>query len=352
MPTHMPFFTWVMGKIEAGLATYVDTVVNRMSEIVTPLAGRLLVLYVCWFCYQLMFGTVQEPIRSGSMRIVKAGVIVGLINAANYNLYIADFFLTAPDQLAASISGQVPEQSVNFLDTLWWQQYDFGDRFWQMGTAAGWSGIGLQIVACVVWLSALLTTGGSAVLLIISKVGLHAWLGFGQFFVLLALFDATKQFTNAWLGQVITFALYPMLTASVIYLILHVTSLFLDKVQGPGANPDPQMWQFCLFFLLCFAAGIFLIQLPSFASGLGGGVAISTLGAMTAGYRALKGAAGSGKDLMTGKTLSDMRGARRERARNAEWAKENPGMSRRAAGLPMKAYRALTNLRKNTVTKS
>jgi type IV secretion system protein VirB6 len=143
-----------------------------------------------------------------------------------------------------------------------------------------------------------------------------------------------------------------MLTSAVIYLVLSLCQSYLGDLNKFGALQNPGLDQTAPLFFLCGAAVIFLMQIPSFASGLGGGVAISTLGAMTAAYRAVKGAAGGAKNLMTGQTLSDMRGARRERARNREWAKEHPGLTARTAGLPMAAYRKLTSLRKNTVTKS
>jgi type IV secretion system protein VirB6 len=346
------FFTAIFSKVDASLATYVDDVATRVIGWITPLSTKLLVIYACMWGYSLMRGMVQEPMRDGVSRILRAAIIIGLIELGNYNAYVAEFFLTAPDQLAAIISGESALNGVHFLDSLWSQQYAFGDAFWQLGGAQGISGIGLQIIAIFVWAAGMLACGGAAVLLLISKIGLHVWLAVGPMFVLLAMFEATKQFTNSWLGQTVTFSLLPMLTSAVIYLLLSLCKSYLGDLEKVDALKDPGPNQTAPLLFLCGAAAIFLAQIPSFASGLGGGVAISTLGAMTAAYRAVKGAAGGAKNLMTGQTLSDMRGARRQRAKNSEWAKENPGMGARAAGLPMAAYRKLTGLRKNTVTKS
>lgn len=352
MPAPSQFFAAIFLKVDASLATYVDDVAARVIGWITPLSTKLLVIYACMWGYSLMRGMVQEPLQDGAFRILRLAIIIGLIDLGNYNAYVAEFFLTAPDQVAAIISGQQALNGVHFLDSLWSQQQAFGDAFWQKGAAAGISGIGLQIVALLVWAAGLLATGGAAVLLLIAKIGLHVWLAVGPAFVLLAIFEATKQFTNSWLGQTVTFALLPMLTSAVIYLLLSLCKSYLGDVATVGALQDPGLNQTAPLFFLCGAAVIFLVQIPSFASGLGGGVAISTLGAMTAAYRAVKGAAGGAKNLMTGQTLSDLRGARRQRAKNSEWAKENPGITARASGLPMAAYRKLTSLRKNTVTKS
>jgi type IV secretion system protein VirB6 len=350
VPSH--FFTAIFAKVDASLATYVDDVAGRVIGWITPLSVKLLAVYIAMYGYSVLRGMVQEPLKDGAFRIVRAAAIIGLINLTNYHVFVADFFLTAPDQIAAIVSGQSNLTGVYFLDELWTQQQAFGDAFWEKGAAAGISGFGLQLVALLIYGFGLASTGIAAVLLLIAKIGLHVWLGIGPAFILFALFDATKQFTNSWLGQTVTFSLLPTLTSCVIYLILSLCKLYLGDVQAVGGMADPGLNQTAPLFFLCGAAVIFLVQIPSFGSGLGGGVAISTLGALTAGYRAVKGAAGGAKNIMTGQTLSDMRGARRERARNREWAKENPGRTKRTLGLPMAAYRKLTTPRKNTVTKS
>lgn len=338
-------FAHFFAKLDAGLALYDDVVATRLYNALTPASKMMFVIVVLTFGYRVMFGSVQEPLREGVLRIARTAVIIGLVQIGNYHAFIADFFLTAPDQFAAIITGESPESRVHFLDSLWDQQWDFGDAFWQKGSAAGMKGIGLQIVALFLWAIALATTGGSALALMVAKAGLHVWLSVGPVFVLLAMYEATKQYTNSWLGQTVTFGLLPMLVGAIIYLILSLGHSYMLEIDAIGAKADPALNQTIPFILVCVGAGIFLKQIPSFASGLGGGVAISTLNAMGAASRALGGGLGSAKDLMTGKTLADMRGARRHKARNAEWAKENPGMT-------AKAYRKLTSLRKNKVTKA
>lgn len=351
MPTSSHFFTTIFTKVDGALVNYVDVVAGRVIDWITPLSTKLLVIYAVMWGYSLMRGMVDEPLRDGAFRIVRAAAIIGLIKLANYNAFIAQFFLTVPDQVAAIISGETTLNSRHFLDNLWSQQQAFGEAFWQKGASEGISGIGLELIAILLWAAGLLATGGAAILLLIATIGLHVWIAVGPMFVLLAMFDATKQFTNSWLGQTITFALLPMLTSAVIYLVLSLSQSYLGDVANAGMLADPSVDQTAPLFFLCGVAVIFLMQIPSFASGLGGGVAISTLGAISAAHRALKGAGKGAKNLMTGQTLSDMRGARRQRAMNLEWAKNNPGLAARTAGLPMAAYRKLTSLRKNTVTK-
>lgn len=347
-----PFFAPIFAQLDTALATYVDVVATRMYNVITPVSKLMVVIVVVIFGYQMMFGSVQQPLRDGVLRIVRISVILGLIQVGSYHTYIADFFMTAPDQLAAAITGASPESNVHFLDSLWDQQKAFADAFWNKGVANGLAGLGYVLFAIGLYVVALLSSGAAALFLLVAKAGLYSWLAFGSLFVLLAMFEATKQYTNAWLGQVVTFALLPMLVGGVIYLILSLGKAYLLAINGIGAMADPAIDQGLKYIFVGGGAAYFLKQIPSFASGLGGGVALSTLGAASAAMRIAGGGVGGAKNLMTGQTLSDMRGARRQRARNAEWAKENPGLAKRTAGMPMKAYRALTTPRKNTVTKS
>jgi type IV secretion system protein VirB6 len=343
------FFADFFAKLDLALASYQAVVVGRMYIAITPASKLMFTLLIVMFGFRLLFGKVQEPLRDGVLRVVRGAVILSLLQVGNYNAFIADFFMNAPDQLAAAVTGQAPGDRIHFLDSLWEQQYTFAEAFWLKGTATSIAGIGLVLLALLLFAVALLTTGAAAAMLLVAKAGLYVWLSVGPVFVLMVMFDATKQFTNSWLGQCVTFALLPMLVSAVIYLILSLAKAYLTGVAGVGGMADPAINQALKYIFVAGAAGLFLKQIPSFASGLGGGVAISTLGAVGAAMNAATGGLGSAKDLLSGKTLSDMRGARHAKARNAEWAKDHPG---RTARLTLAAYRKMTRPGKNTVSKS
>lgn len=341
-PSHM--FTNVMAKLDAGLLTYVDVIAGRVIGFIIPYAPVLFATAMCMYGYSVWRGVVQEPLRDGVFRFLRAAIIIGLLNLATYHAYIADFFLNLPDHLASVISGKPITSGLSFLDTLWDQQQSLADAFWQKGVSAGISGLGLLMIAIILYAVCLATTGGSALLLIVAKCGLYAWVGIGPLFVACAMFDATKQFTNSWLGQTITFSLLPMLTSAVIYQIQSLSMSYLGSPELVHAMTDPSVNQIFPLLFMCGASGLFLKQIPSFASSLGGGVAVSSLGVVGAAMKAAFGGVGSVKNAITGKTLDNMRSERKHRAMNKEWAKNNPGMT-------MRAYRAMTTP-KNKVAKA
>lgn len=351
-PVASHHFALFFAKVDAALSTYTDVVAGRVtSEFAVPVAAKLLVLAFLVWGYAVKRGMVQEPLNEGAFRMLRLSFIVAMLDLSTYHAYIADFFLTAPDQLAAIVTGEHDGDSVQFIDSLWSQMDAFGQAFWDKGAAAGYKGFGLDIIALLIWGVNLATCVIAGGLLLLAKEGMSLWIAFGTIFILASMFDATKQFTNAWLGQVVSFALLPMLVGAVLQIIPAICVQFLGDVFAGGALADPAINQIWPAMIMCVFTIILLWQVPSLASGLGGGVAISTMGVMGAAARMLKGGADGVGNLLSGKTLNDARHARRQKASNAAWAKNNPGLTARAAGMPMAAYRKMTGPR-NTVSKS
>lgn len=344
------FFTMIMSLINTGLATYTDEVAGRViSDICVPAARNMWIILFCMWGFMVMRGAIQSPVVDGVFRFLRVAVLIWLMEIGRYSSFVADFFLTAPDQIAVVIAGpSAGTDSISFLDNLWTKLYAFGDAYWKQGTVLSASGFGFILIAGVVWLVGLLATGGAFVLIVIAKLGIHIWLAVGPVFILLSMYEATKQFLNSWLGQLVSFALVTVLTAAVIKLILSICELYLGQVAPGGVLADPTINKIFPALLVCGLALVLFWQMPSFASGLGGGVAISTLGILAAGYLATKGvfggAAGSAKNVLSGKTLSDARAHRRQKATNAKWADKNPGLS-------MRTFRSLTS-GKNKMTKA
>lgn len=348
-PKASHFFAMIMSKINAALYTYVDEVAGRLIDVAVPASRQIWIICFCMWAFMVMRGAVQAPLADGLFRFLRIAIIIWLLDMSRYSEFIANFFLTAPDQLAVIIAGpSAGGGSINFLDNLWSKLYAFGWAYWEQGTVLSTSGIGFILIAGLVWIVGIAATGGAFVLLVIATVGIHVWLAIGPLPLVLAMVEALKRFFDAWLGQVISFALITVLSAAVIKLILSICELYLGLIAPGGVLVEPGPNQIFPVLVICAAAIVFFWQIPSFATGLGGGVAISTLGAITAGWRAANGMAGSAlggtTNLMTGKTLSDSRAQRRQQSLNKNWAEKNPG-------LPMRAFRKLTT-GKNAVAKA
>ena len=126
------------------------------------------------------------------------------------------------------------------------------------------------------------------------------------------IFDTTRKFFDAWIGQVLNFAFLPMLTAAFISIVLTALNQLMPQTGGVTEEKAIEL------VALTIVSWYLLIQVPSIASALGGGVALSTqgleqraaglvgrtgLGAAGLGGRATAGVAKFGYNSPVGKPL-------------------------------------------------
>lgn len=283
MVSDFHFFERSLAELNIMLGTYVSDVAVRVIAAITPVATQLLTLYIILWGFSVMRGMIQEAFIDGVFRLFKLCVIFAVaVNIAYYNAYLAEFLFNTPEQFAAVVvANSSGISNVQFLDILMSRCYDMGDAFWQKAHASGgWMpDLGLLSTAILIWLVGLVTTAYGAFLLLLSKMALAILLGIGPVFVLLLLFEPTKRFFDAWIGQALNFVFLAILTAAAIKLILSILEKYLFESQKAGVLADPSINQALPALALSAIGFLVLMQLPSIASALGGGVAINTLGA-------------------------------------------------------------------------
>lgn len=339
-------YTSLFRRLDSALTGYVnDTATNVMAEI-TPTATTLLIVYVSMWGMMMLLGRIQEPVMDGATRIIRLGLITGIaLYIGNYNQYVSDVLWATPDALAAVVSGAGASSGAQaqFLDALMSKMYDFGVAFLDAGEAQansfGIPNVNLTLAGGMVIFAGVAVTAYGAFLYALSKVALAVLLAIGPIFIVLSMFDATRKFLDAWIGQVLNYVIMIVLAAAVMATIVKVLQAYLVSPGAVAAMQSPELSDMLPAAAFAAIGVLVLAQIPSIASALGGGVAIGTLGVASVAWRKATGAAtGAGRgawNLGTGRSLSDMRSARRARQTNARWAERNPSA-------PVSAYRKIT----------
>jgi type IV secretion system protein VirB6 len=296
-PSSFHFFSALINELNGLLSTYVTGTATNMITAITPVTTTLLTIYVILWGWSMMRGTISEPVTDGVGRIIRLAVITGIaLNIGRYNAFLGDFLWQTPDALASAISSGTSTPNITFLDQLMSQMYDLGSAYYQFAHANSTMGIpsiGLLLTAWAVWAVGLLATCYGAFLLALSKMGLAILLGVGPLFVLASMFEAFKRFFEAWIGHALNFVFLAVLSGAAIKLIMSIVQHFLNDNTANLASPSID--QAIAAIGLTFIGFLVLCQVPSIASALGGGVAISTLGAVRAlGSRASRGARATG----------------------------------------------------------
>lgn len=345
-PSEFHFYEDSFTRLSNALTTYVGDTAGDIIGAISGVAYSLLMIYMMLWGWTMLRGMISEPITDGAARIIRLAVIVGIaLNLGRYNTYIANFLWGSPDAMASIVASGYSSSTnnVQFLDGLMSRIYDLGDAYWQKANAAGSfiPDLGLMAVAILIWLAGVAATAYGAFLLALSKMALAIILGIGPIFVLLLMFEGTKRFFEAWLGQALNYVFLVVLTAAAIKLILTIIDAYLG-VAAAGAALDPTIDQALPCLVLCIIGALVMMQLPSIASALGGGVAISTLGAAAWAYGKAKGGAAAMRPTNLrrsyNKAASDVRIVR--------------GAAGAVAGAPMAVYRRITGGAKNRVQKA
>lgn len=276
----MVFFSEFFNQINQSLEAYLNaTVSNVMSEI-SPVATTMVSLYVGLWGWMMITGVVQEPVMVGTKRLLRISVITTLALQTNYyHEFISDWLWKSPEALGRLMSSNASTGSdinINFLDDLMTKYYDNAISFFDLSLEAGLSNLSVAIFDLIVGLALLvfgiLMTAYTAYLLIFSKIGLTILLAIGPIFILLLIFDATKKFFDAWIGQVINFVFLTMITTAIASLTMSILSSTM------GNKPEAIISNAVPLVVLSIVSFLVMRQAPSIASALGGGVAISTLG--------------------------------------------------------------------------
>jgi type IV secretion system protein VirB6 len=274
-----------MGTFYADLTAKVDTICNEwvltkaaaVIEAITPVSTSLLIIYIAFFGLAMMRGKVEEPIQDAAGRIAKIGIIVGLgLSLGNYQTYVYNFLWNTPDAMARVLSGASKLSQIGVLDAMYDAGMSVGDKAWEkMALTEGFAGnIAYFFTALVAFASTLLLTGYGAVLIILAKIALSVLLAIGPICIVLVLFQATQKFFESWLGLAMNFVFLTIMAATAISFCNSLTGSFLTDlaaVEGVNLRAVLQM------LLLAVMSVVVLAQIPSLASSLGGGAALTAM---------------------------------------------------------------------------
>jgi type IV secretion system protein VirB6 len=208
-----------------------------------------------------------------------------------YNTILVDTFYRAPAELAGAIVGA--QDPVATIDTIWERGGAVAGYLWNNGGV--FSGdFGYYVAGAVVWTLMGLLCVYTMFLIALSGIALAVLLALGPLFITLLLFDTTRRFFEAWLAQLANYALITILTVLVAALLLQVVESYAVQTAARGtAIATVDALNMVLVAVLVF---LLLRQVMPIASGLAGGIALSSFGTLSGfvSWGLRRGSAGAG----------------------------------------------------------
>jgi len=270
-------YTQVLTYVNGVCNDYIGANVSAVASAIAPAAYSFLGVYVILWGLASMRGLIQEPFTDMAVRMVKIAFIFGVgIQLAEYNVYVTDIFFNGPEQLAAVFTHTTTSTSViSSLDTVLQQGFQIGQKFWQKGGLVT-GDVGMYLIAIIVWAVTIITTLYACALIVLAKIALSLIISVGPLFIISLLFQATANFFNSWVQQL---ANYFMLMVLVIAGNVFVLTLFQRAASSTsGITSTAQIDQIFPFLITGGLSLYVLAQIPNMASGLAGGVSLSTYG--------------------------------------------------------------------------
>jgi len=267
------FWAWLNGQ----LLTYIGDNTARVAGALEPALMVVGTLYIMAWGYLQLTGGIEEPAVSGLKRIgLLALVFGGSLRLWLYNSVIVDTFFAAPAALAGSVVGS--PNPVATIDSIWNQGGAVADFLWNKGGVFG-GDFGFYIAGAAVWILIGLLCIYTMFLIALSTVATSVLLALGPLFIAMLLFGATRRFFSAWIAQLATYGLVTIMTVLLGALLLQIVNTYAAQTAARGSaivTVD------ALDMVLVAALVLLLMrQVMPIASGLAGGLALSTYGAVS-----------------------------------------------------------------------
>ncbi len=273
----MGFFQTFWSWLNQTLAGYIGDNTARVSAALEPAIVTMATVYVMVWGYLQLTGRIEQPLTDGLRRIVLLVLVLGVsLRLWLYNTVIVDSFYDAPAQLAAAVVGA--GDPVGTIDAIWLQGGTVAAQLWKEGTV--WNNpVGFSIAGGVVWLLTGLLCVYAMFLIALAHIASAVLLAIGPLFIVMLLFDSTRRFFEAWITQLATYALISVLTVLVAALLLHVVETYAAQTAARGeALVTVDALDMMLVSVLVF---LLMRQIMPIASGLAGGLALTSFGAIS-----------------------------------------------------------------------
>lgn len=263
-------------KVDEATVNFVHDIATRCVVEITPVVTVGLTLSFITYGLLIMRSAVGMPVSEFLWKAFRIALIVNIALAGGlYQSEIAGLLRTLPDDFATALiinpnqgttaASLIDESAKAGLSCA-------GDAFNKAGLFS-FEGLTYCLIAIIIlFMTVILTAVGTATLLM-AKIFLSILAGLGPLFIVALVFPATERFFSLWLGQVLNYVLLVVLHAAAFGFMMNIFKSYMAQTKMDGL--ENVAWTVGGICILSFSMLIILRQLPSIASSLAGGVALS-----------------------------------------------------------------------------
>lgn len=266
-----PLFT----KIDQTTATYVTDISSKSIAAITPVVSVGLTVAFIAYGWLIMRGAVEMPVAEFLNRCLRVGIITSIaLSGGLYQDKIAGAITTVPDELALALISNATNSSTaaNLIDEAAGQGFKRSTEAFEKGGFLSSNGLLFGLFGMLILFVTGILVGIGGAFILLAKIALALLAGLGPLFIIALLWQPTHRFFEQWAAQVLNYGLLIVLFSAVFGLVMNIfgnymSDMKLDGIQSVGYQLGGAM-------ILSVASIVLLLQLPSIASGLAGGIGL------------------------------------------------------------------------------
>lgn len=270
----------LLNTIDAAIGSFVIDLFTGISNDITSTLRLMMILSIIFYGLAMMKGWVDTNLKEAIKHVFMALIVyIFATNVGLFTNYTYEIITNGPNQLLGAVlshSGGPGEAGVN---TFIGNAYDQGIRTaGDLMFGSSWNALGLKIMGFLVAAATIAMCGYSGFLVVMSKIAIAVLLGLTPIFIGFMMFKTTRGLFEGWLRQVFNFALIPLLTYTIMLFCLAIIATPVNDMNAAQTAGNLTAVEVMPYIVTCFISFLLLLQVMGIASGIAGGISLSTLG--------------------------------------------------------------------------
>jgi type IV secretion system protein VirB6 len=259
-------------------AAFTNGVNGSITSILSAIGGPLTATVTLWIIIQgvlVMRGDVDT--RIGLTRILKVALVVGLLTSSGlFQTYVQSTFMTVlPNWVAQSAGGTgLAARSIpGTFDSLWsLTEHHIEGVAGELSPIDVFDAVSLAVIAIAIGIVLVVSFAVYEFSIIVTGILVAA----GPILIIGYLFEATKGFTDRWIGSLVTYAILILLLRIALNIVVsgevtYFKLILVQAVDGDASAVPAQIITLAELLMFMVMGGFIIISLPAIASGIGGG---------------------------------------------------------------------------------
>ena len=285
----------LLNDVDAVVAGFVNLAFVQLSPAVQSLWRMMLLLFIVFYGYRTLISGNFEA-RMLLDRIFKFVITLAVLTEWNtFSLLIYDLVTNLPSEIASPILSGAGQDSDNINSNIT-QFFDNGFKVGaQVIADASWAEISKILYGISIYLTTVLFGGYAAFLIVLGKLGTALLLAVAPFFILMFVWDISRDMFTGWLRTLLNYAFIPLFVYTLLALFGGIVDNRLAALSVAASTGSKEIVPVLSSYILATFAGFLLsLQIMNITSSVVGGISLSTLGwverSTRAGGRVAKGA--------------------------------------------------------------